>query len=356
MTADAVGGVWRYALDLAGELSLRDVEVVLCVLGPAPEPSQVGEAEQAGVLELVALGGRLEWMDDPWDDVDRHAGALLELERSWAPDVVHLNGYAHAALPWRAPLLVAAHSCVASWWEAVHGTPTPPAYREYRRRVRSGLAAADHVVAPTFAMLDALRQHHLPRLVGERIPNGIVAERYRQGPKRSFIASVGRVWDDAKGFAAVAAAAPGIPWPVRIAGETRHPGGAEPRPLEGVETLGPLPHDAIAELLAEATIYLHPARYEPFGLAPLEAALSGCALVLADLPSLRETWGDAALYVDPVDPPGLLRTLLRLIEDDHVRQLVAGRARQRALGLDAARMADAYLATYAELHRTGVAA
>ncbi len=32
-----------------------------------------------------------------------------------------------------------------------------------------------------------------------------------------------------------------------------------------------------------------PARYEPFGLSVLEAALSGCALVLGDIPSLRES-------------------------------------------------------------------
>ena len=40
MTADAVGGVWTYALDLAVGLAPRGVEVVLAVLGPAPSPRQ----------------------------------------------------------------------------------------------------------------------------------------------------------------------------------------------------------------------------------------------------------------------------------------------------------------------------
>ena len=46
----------------------------------------------------------------------------------------------------------------------------------------------------------------------------------------------------------------------------------------------------------QSAIYLCASRYEPFGLAPLEAALCGCALVLRDLPSLREIWGNSALF------------------------------------------------------------
>ena len=49
--------------------------------------------------------------------------------------------------------------------------------------------------------------------------------------------------------------------------------------------------------MGRAAIYALPARYEPFGLSILEAALSGCALVIGDIPSLREIWADAALFV-----------------------------------------------------------
>ena len=40
MTADAVGGVWTYALDLAQGLNEADIAVRLAVLGPAPSPDQ----------------------------------------------------------------------------------------------------------------------------------------------------------------------------------------------------------------------------------------------------------------------------------------------------------------------------
>ena len=63
----------------------------------------------------------LEWMDEPWDDVARAGDWLLALEERDRPDVVHLNGYVHGAAALSRPCLVAAHSCVLSWWAAVHG-------------------------------------------------------------------------------------------------------------------------------------------------------------------------------------------------------------------------------------------
>src|SRR5262249_58528859 len=78
----------------------------------------------------------------------------------------------------------------------------------------------------------------------------------------------------------------------------------------GVELLGVLSEAEMAPLYAGASIYAAPARYEPFGLTILEAALSGCALVLGDIPSLRELWEDAAVFV-PRDDDAALETCLR---------------------------------------------
>ena len=46
------------------------------------------------------------------------------------------------------------------------------------------------------------------------------------------------------------------------------------------------------------------ARYEPFGLAVLEAAQAGMALVLSDTPGFRELWDDAAIFVAGEDALG----------------------------------------------------
>src|SRR4051812_8519632 len=68
MTADAVGGVWRYSLDLATALRYRGVQTTVAVMGPAPRPEQRREAARARV-PLVEHAGRLEWMDDAERDV-----------------------------------------------------------------------------------------------------------------------------------------------------------------------------------------------------------------------------------------------------------------------------------------------
>ena len=46
---------------------------------------------------------------------------------------------------------------------------------------------------------------------------------------------------------------------------------------------GQLTTAEVRNVINTASIYALPARYEPFGLSILEAALSGCALVLGDI-------------------------------------------------------------------------
>jgi len=109
--------------------------------------------------------------------------------------------------------------------------------------------------------------------------------------------------------------------------------------------------------MARASVFALPARYEPFGLAPLEAAHAGCALVLADIPSLREVWDDAAIYVDPDDDRALVAALRRLIERRELREERAAAAQCHAARYTPARMAAAYAAAYERLRaRNAVAA
>lgn len=112
MTADAVGGVWTYALELSGALAVHNVEVTLCVMGPAPDAEQSAELTASPVSRAYAAEYALEWMDDPWEDVERSGQWLLEIAKDVKPDVIHLNGYVHAALPWETPLVVDRKSVV----------------------------------------------------------------------------------------------------------------------------------------------------------------------------------------------------------------------------------------------------
>lgn len=355
MTADTVGGVWTYAMELTRELCRSGWQVTLATMGGPASADQVAEATAIAGLDWIASDLRLEWMDDPWHDVDEAGRWLLDVEAAVAPAVVHLNGFAHAALPWRSPVLVVGHSCVASWWEAVRGEEAPEGWNEYRRRVRAGLAHADLVVAPTAAMLAALARQHGPLPATRVIGNGRDPSRFAGTGQEPFVLTVGRLWDEAKNTAALAHVAHRLPWPVYLAGEERHPTGGT-TPAAGCRSLGRLGQDGIAHWLGRAAIYAHPAKYEPFGLAAVEAALSGCALVLGDIASLREVWGDAASFADPADPEAIHDAVRRLIDDAPLRRELAGRARWRARELSPVSMARAYRESYADLTRRKAAA
>jgi glycogen(starch) synthase len=351
MTADTVGGVFTYALDLAAALSEHGVEVALATMGQTLSPAQQASAGRIRTLRVFESTYKLEWMDDPWDGVQRAGAWLLELERALEPDMVHLNGYAHGQLPWRAPVVMVAHSCVLSWWQAVKGEAAPAAWERYRQEVTRGLQAADLVVAPTQAMLDAVMHHYGTPRRTRVIPNGRDLLQFQPGTKEPFVFSAGRLWDEAKGVMTLAAVAPELSWPVCVAGDNTHPDGGEAQP-EGVQLLGVLSQEEVAAWLARASIYALPARYEPFGLSALEAALAGCALVLGDIPSLREVWGDAARFVPPGDPSAWRQAISGLIDDEDERQRLATQARARACRYTPGRMADAYLQAYGDLmHR-----
>jgi glycogen synthase len=368
MTADAVGGVWTYAVELGRALRSFGVETVIATMGPPPSAAQREALAAAGIPVHVGPY-RLEWMEEPWADVHAAGEWLLGLEQELRPDIIHLNGYAHGALPWAAPVLVVGHSCVLSWWRAVHGCDAPADWARYRSAVARGLHAADLVIAPTRAMLDALQEHYGSLRSTRVIANGrddaglrspVAGDEpggdRRGSPRRPAVLAAGRAWDEAKDMATLAAAAAHIRWPVFVAGADRHPSGAR-KLLDGVHPLGELEPDAMCHWYRRAAIFVHPSLYEPFGLAPLEAALAGAALVLADIPSLREVWGSAATYVPPRDPQALAAAVNALADQPLVLAERAAAAGARARTLSADTMARGYHAAYAELvHRSAASA
>jgi glycosyltransferase involved in cell wall biosynthesis len=342
MSADPVGGVWTYALDLAR--ALPSVEFAVATMGQPLSPPQRTEVHGLPNVQLFESTHRLEWMQEPWADVAEAGRWLLDLQSRLRPDIVHLNGYAHARLPWRAPVLVVAHSCVLSWWQAVKGRAAPPEWDRYREEVRRGIGAADLVVAPTHAMLASLQANYGAVRNACVIPNGRAATQFRPGLKSNLILAAGRLWDEAKNTAMLEQVAPRLRWPVYLAGDSD--GAVE---SDNVRRLGRLAPAELALWYGRATIYALPALYEPFGLSVLEAALSGCVLVLGDLPSLRENWRDAAIFVPPGDAAAIEHALNDLIDDAHRRPSLRARARARASRLTPERMASAYLESYRSL-------
>jgi glycogen synthase len=353
MTTDTIGGVWTYAIELASGLCERGAKVVLAAMGEEPSAAQIEEARAIDGLRLEARPYALEWMDRPWDDIAEAADWLTRLAQRHRPEVVHLNTLAHGALQWSAPVVTVGHSCVLSWFEATKGQPAGPGWQHYREVVGNSLGASDVVVAPSATMMQALQRHYGPLERTRVIYNGRDPRAFGPVDKLPLVLSAGRLWDEAKNVAAVAEASGQIRWPVAVAGSQRHPDGANVDgtsvDFKGVQLLGRLDPAELAGWYARSSIYALPARYEPFGLTALEAALSQNALVLGDIATLREIWSDAALFVDPERPDQLAETINELIEDGSRRRWLARRAQERARQLTAEAMVTRYIELYGEM-------
>jgi glycosyltransferase involved in cell wall biosynthesis len=203
-------------------------------------------------------------------------------------------------------------------------------------------------------MLSQLRRHYGPLPLTAVVPNGRDPTRFSpHGAKEDLVLCAGRLWDAAKNAQALAAVAPLLDWPVCIAGECVSPDGSRASVAgKNLRLLGCLEPEELGLWYRRAAIYALPARYEPFGLTALEAALAGCTLVLGDIPSLREVWGSAACYVAPDDHAGLVECLAELIRDAAARTELAARAAEIAARLSPERMAREYLRLYRKLART----
>ena len=348
LTADAVGGVWRYSLDLARGMLAAGAEPILVLLGPAPSVAQAAELRDIDGLQVIPTGLPLDWTAGSPEELRAAAAALAGLAGRLRVEGVHLHTPALAAqAPWSVPTVAVAHSCVATWWRAVRGGALPPDLAWRAEFVAHGLAEADAVVAPTHAFAAMLEAHYRPGRPIAVIHNGRDGLALPDIARTHGVLTAGRLWDEAKNVALLDTVAPSLDCPVMAAGALRGPGtspGIEGAGFAHLDAPGPLTELALAREMAARTVYCAPARYEPFGLAVLEAAQSGMALALADIPTFRELWDGAALFFHPDDSAGLRDVLARLLAEPGP---MADQARLRAADYPVDRMVAATLA----LHR-----
>jgi glycosyltransferase involved in cell wall biosynthesis len=358
MTTDTVGGVWSYTAALATALARSGAEMHLVTLGPPARADQRAALDGTSI-RLIETDLALEWQDPEAADLVRARTLLLRLERKLRPDVIHLNSYREASFSWQAPVVLVAHSCVNSWAHACRDTAflAEPRWRRYDQLASAGLADAAAWVAPTSAFGETIaRFYTLPR-PGIAIWNGIEPTRCFPSQKQTFVLAAGRMWDKAKNLAALAAVADSIPCPIHVAGS----GVERAEQYPTIRTLGELPQPELWRRMSEAAIFASPALYEPFGLSVLEAAAAGCALVLSDIPTFRELWHDAALFVALGDDDALRSALSWLAADEPARRALQQAARQRARRFTLNKMVTAYTDLYLDLieqrsaHRLGEA-
>ena len=337
MTADAVGGVWRYAVDLAGGFAERGVRTVLAVMGPAASVAQRAEAEAVPGLRLVQTGLPLDWTAESSGALRQATAGLASLAALLGVRSVHLHAPALVGeARWPVPVVAVAHSCVGTWWRAVRGGPMPENLAWRAAAAAAGMRAAAAVISPSAAHAAALVAAYGKSTI-EVVHNGRTPQPAR-GVRSRAVLTAGRLWDPGKGMAALDRAAARLEAPVRAAGPLRAPHG-ETAAFAHLRLLGTLDQTGMAQAYAEARVFASMAGYEPFGLAVLEAAQAGMRLVLHDIPTFRELWDGAAIFVD--DEAGLLPALQAALDAPG-----DGGARDRAARYTVDAMADGTLAVH----------
>lgn len=349
MTADTVGGVWTYAVSLFNALEKYDVEIHLMTMGGRPNKQQLDQIKSSKNLQLYSSDYKLEWMENPWEDVQQAAHWIREVYDKIQPDIIHFNNYGQVDQMWDCPVVTVFHSCVQTWWEAVKQQSLPEEWNKYQQTVQNALLSSDMLIAPTKAILDQAHKAYGISGFSKVICNGSSSKVYASQKKEPFILTAGLIWDDAKNISVLCRIARHLKWPVYVAGTDTDSLKNKEEEFPNIFFLGQLSSASLQELMLKASLFVMPAKYEPFGLAILEAARAGCTLALSNISTLNEIWGRTALYFDPNNNGEALRALQQLIGDKTLRKNLARRSMKRAEKFTEEAMAKNYFEVYKSL-------
>lgn len=340
VTADSLSGSWTYARELVTGLVTRGVRVTLVSFGEIPMPEQTSWMDHLHGLDYRPTAFRLEWMQEAEEDLAESSAFLAALVRELRPNILHLNQFCYGNLPVDVPRVVMAHGDLITWKNAVHDRARRPdrSLTWYRKTVADGLAAADAVVAPSAWMLERISvAYGRPRRAEVIYPgrNPIFFNPYVS--KDDCVLAVGRLVDASKQVFLLTQQPYSVPVCIVGAEHTvpvpRIPIRADVKvdiEQNSVAIRGPQTEAQLRALYSKAAIYAATARYEPLGMAALEAAFSRCAIVANDIPTFREIWGDAALYFRTNDGASLADKIRLLNNDRPMRRAYAEMAYTRA--------------------------
>lgn len=362
MTSDTMtSGLWTYTREVVSGLISRGFRVTLVSFGEIPLASQIAWMEQLGRLEYHPTAFRLDWMHEGQQDFPDACAYLCSLVAEVKPDLFHSNHPCYGALPVSIPQVVVAHGDLLTWWKSVHGhgPKQAPWLRWYQRMIATGLLGSSAVVAASEWMLDTVSASYSVLINGSVINHGRNPVQFNPFvTKEDSALAIGRLGDPAD--------------QVNLLTERWHPvpvyvaSAKEPAPSseetgfrtdirfrdgnEGIVLTGPQSEAQLRLLYSRAAMYVCTSRYDPSGMTALEAALSRCALILNDVPAMREIWGPAAVYFRANDADSLSEAIRIMSSDAQLRRNFANRAFNRARECyNASRMTDRYIQLYRRL-------
>jgi len=83
---------------------------------------------------------------------------------------------------------------------------------------------------------------------------------------------------------------------------------------------GFIPKNEMPMFFTNASVFVFPSFAEGFGFAPLEAMSYSVPCAVSDIPALRESCGEAALYFDPHSPEDMASKIALLLNNENLRK------------------------------------
>lgn len=120
-----------------------------------------------------------------------------------------------------------------------------------------------------------------------------------------------------------------------------------------VKVAGYLPLEELRGLYRLASVFVFPSLCEGFGLPLLEAMACDLPIASSQVSSLPEVAQDAALYFHPEEPEDMAENIVRLLEDEDLRQSLVAKGKRRVLEFDWESTAVKTLGFYQSVVKSG---
>jgi glycosyltransferase involved in cell wall biosynthesis len=346
-------GVRRYVEGLSGALTR---------LEDAPEVVALGGADSSVLPRGV---GHLAEPPHPPTNL---GWTLVGLPRAAAQarvDLIHAPAY--TAPFWsRVPVVVTIHDVSYArhpeWY---------PYRRDWARRAfyrRSARSAAHVITDSTFSASEITAAYRIPasritvaplgvdpafahadRVDGE-LPAGITEPYVLHvgdlHERRNLAVVVDAVLDARRHFGAVAGLSLVLVGVDRGVGEALCAIAAEADAPDAVLLLGHVSDARLQALYHGAAALVYPSLYEGFGLPVLEAMAAGTPVIASRAASMPEVLGDAGILLDPLDAAAWAQAIVKVVNDEHVRERMRHAGRARAATFTWERTARATLGVY----------
>ena len=352
-------GVRRYVEGLAGALA---------TLEDGPELLALGGADSA------ALPRGVGHVAEPPHPPTNAGWTLVGLPRAAARarvDLIHAPAY--TAPIWSGvPVVLTIHDVSYArhpeWY---------PYRRDWARRVfyRRSAHAASHVITDSaFSAAEITAAYRIPSSKITVAPLGVGAAFAHAAPAQAsdlppgitepYLLHVGDLHErrnltvvvDAllaarRHFGAVAGLSLVLAGIDRGVGDALHAIAAEADAPDVVVLLGHVSEERLQALYRNAAALVYPSLYEGFGLPVLEAMASGTPVISSRAASMPEVVGDAGILLDPLDAREWTGAIIKVVNDEHLRERMRHAGRARASTFTWERTARATLAVYQQVVR-----